>query len=336
MIFLNNRKYLYGNKLVWILGFLFSGIFSFLALRNFQWNTLMKLASKIDPWFFSFAGLSLLISIFIRAYRWRYFLPDSKVYTFHALVSGIALGYFFSNIFPGRLGDIIRPSYVSKVNKQPFPICAYSIVLERLLELVILVVIAFLLLRYNNHVINDVLNVQNAYVFMFVFAGIFILFFAKNIMLLVHNISEKLEWYFLSKSIKDILTAFEGNYTLKRIFILILLSIVIFFLDGLVYVFIFDSFHIPIGFMEKFTVMAVTSLANLFPSAPAGIGVFHYFCKVSLTMFGVNGNVAMSAAILLHAFMFFCDFILGMFVMISGSIKKIGFFKNQLIPGENS
>jgi uncharacterized protein (TIRG00374 family) len=314
----------YSNKLsmICILGFIVSGVFGFLSFRDFDWGTLKSVSRGAVPWLLTLAGLFLATSIFLRAYRWKFFLPPDMEFSYHALLSGVAIGYFFSNIFPGRMGDLLRPGYVSKASNHPFSIIFYSVVIERIFEMIMLLLFALTLLKYNG-VLADILRDKFHILYGIVFTGLLLLFFARHILSGILRISNYANFSFISKPISQIIVAFEGNFHYKRTLFLILLSVLIFFVDGLVFVYAFDALQLQVTFIGKFTTMVATSLGHLIPSAPAGVGVFHYLCKTSLMFFGVDNSVALSAAILVHAFYFLFDIIFGLFFIVSGPLKYV-------------
>jgi len=271
-----------------------------------------------------------MTSILLRAYRWKFFLPRNGGYSYYSLVCGVAIGYFFSNILPGRMGDLLRPGYVSKASNQSFHIIFYSVLMERIFELVILLLFATTLLKYNG-VLADIINGNFHILYGISFAGLFLLFFSRHILSWALRVSRNRNWNYFSKPIGEIVTAFEDNFRYTSILVLILLSFLIFLFDGLVFVFAFDALQLQVSFIGKFTTMVATSLGHLVPSAPAGIGVFHYLCKISLIFFGVDNSVALSAAILVHAFYFLFDIIIGMFFLISGPLKIIHIMNRNAI-----
>lgn len=295
-----------------ISGIVISAFFGFLAFRQFQWIDLYKAIMNVDPLLLVSSGLLMVISFNLRAYRWKFFLPQNGIFTFGSRLSGIALGYFFSNILPGRLGDLIRPAYLSRTNHQKFQICFYSIVLERVWELVLFVMLALIFFKFSSIRLMEALAL-NYYFLAVVFAtGILFLIFVRPVLRVVANLSERYKLRFIYKPVQDVLNAFNSNIYPRHFFLIIFLSIGIFFIEGLFFVCLIKSIGISIGFANGFMVMIISALSIMLPSAPAAVGVFHYFCQLSLVIFGVEKNLALSAAILIHAYMFFFDLVFAM------------------------
>lgn len=314
------KRYLNNSLILCVIGFIVSGIFGYLAFRDFQWNILKHVALGAEPWLLVIAGILILISILLKAYRWRFFLPIDKRVSYFSLASGVAVGYFFSNIFPGRMGDLLRPGYVSKANRQPFHIILYSIFIERIFEVVILVLISIMLFKYNSS-LADIISGNSYILYALVCIGLIVLIFSKYILSLISLISRVTKFNFISKPIDEIIVAFEDIFKYKRTLMLICLTFLIIFLDGMVFVCTFDALHLNVSFIGKLTTMIATSLGYLIPSAPAGIGVFHYLCQTSLHYFGVDKHIGLSAAIFVHALCFICDFVIGVFFIVFGPLR---------------
>jgi uncharacterized membrane protein YbhN (UPF0104 family) len=77
-----------------------------------------------------------------------------------------------------------------------------------------------------------------------------------------------------------------------------------------------NSPELELPLSAAYLVMTVTSLVVVLPSSPGYIGVFHYFAVLTLTtVFGVDKNIALSYAVVIHAFTYIWLIILGVFSM---------------------
>jgi uncharacterized protein (TIRG00374 family) len=310
-----------------IAGLICSAVFGYLALKNFQWNVFYAVVLSVDPWQSLLAVLALVLAFNLRAYRWNFFLPANSTFTFTSRLSAVAVGYLFQNILPGRVGDLVRPAYLAKANRQPYQICLYSVFIERVWELVILLIVALILFRFCNLLNIGKLSINSGIFLIVIIVGVLFLANTKKFLKSLIKITERLKLKFLTKIFKDILYAFNQDFKLTRIFILLILSLAVIFLEGLFFVYLIDSLNIKISFLSKFVVMMITSISLLLPTAPAGIGVFHYFCLLGLTVFGVNSSEALAGAIVIHAFIFFYDVVFGLFCIFFGPLRVSEFFK---------
>ncbi len=322
------------KKIVVLSGIVISFFFGFLAFRQFQWTALYQAIMNVDLFLLVSSSLLMIISFNLRAYRWKFFLPQNGIFTFGSRLSGIALGYFFSNILPGRLGDLIRPAYLSRINHQKFQVCFYSIVLERVWELVLFVMLALFFFKLSSIRLMEALAV-NYYFLAVVFAtGVLFLIFVRPVLRVVANLSERYKLRFIYKPVRDVLDAFTSGIHPRHFFSIIFLSIGIFIIEGLFFVCLIKSVGISIGLANGFMVMVISALSIMLPSAPAAVGVFHYFCQLSLVIFGVEKNLALSAAILIHAYMFFFDLVFALVCFALSPLRYKFFFSGDYLTKE--
>lgn len=78
----------------------------------------------------------LVASHMLRALRWRYFLaPVKQQISFRNACSGVMIGYFVNNMLP-RVGEIVRPYTMTKLEQVPVSAAFGTIVVERLIDMV--------------------------------------------------------------------------------------------------------------------------------------------------------------------------------------------------------
>jgi uncharacterized protein (TIRG00374 family) len=306
-----------------VVGIISSGIFGYLSLRNFNWEVLRQMLGSIQPLPYLISCLLWIVVFSLRAYRWRFFLPPEKRCTFGSRFSGVVLGFFFNIIFPMRVGDLIRPVYLVKANPISYKVGLYSILLERVYEVIILIIFILILLKLVSIPEINVLSIDLNLLIAIALLGMIFLFYARRILVVLQKLSFKLQLAPIAKMIGEIIEAFEMNFrfNFKRTIALIVLTAAIIFTDGLIYLFIIDSLSIQIPFVANFLVMLITAISFLLPSAPGAVGVFHYFCHIGLIAFGVDGKVALSSAIVIHATYVAVDLLAGFLCLIFGPLR---------------
>ncbi len=324
------------QKLTIAAGVLSSVFFGYLALRNFNWEIMRQTLGSIRPLPYLISCLLWIVVFSLRAYRWRFFIPPDKPCTFGSRLCGVILGYFFGIIFPFRVGDLIRPMYIVKLNPVSYKVGLYSILLERVYELVILIILVLTLLKLVAIPKIEALPVDLDLLIIVALLGIVFLFAARGILVVLKNLSSKLQLAPIAKMIGEIIDAFETNFRFhfKRTLILILLTVAIILADGMVYLFIIESLSIQIPFFANFLVMLITALSFLLPSAPGAVGVFHYFCHIGLIAFGVDSRVALSSAIVIHTTYIAVDFLAGLLCLFFGPLKLKNLKNDMIRPPE--
>ena len=92
------------------------------------------------------AGMLLVVSVLIRAYRWRLLFSQEDSVDDYFLFKSEFIGYFANNILPLRLGEIVRAVIVSDRYKLSKTYVFGTIVIERILDILAALVFGFILL----------------------------------------------------------------------------------------------------------------------------------------------------------------------------------------------
>ena len=115
---------------------LLTGIFLFFFARSVNWREVAGYLGDIDWRWVPLAVLITPIHLFTRGYRWKYLLHyEKKDVRFHNLWAGNAVGFMVTYIFPGRLGELVKPLYVArKENIRPGFVIG-TVVVERIFDI---------------------------------------------------------------------------------------------------------------------------------------------------------------------------------------------------------
>src|SRR5690606_16148124 len=88
--------------------------FIWLAFRSVDLAELQAGLKSVTFYWLPFFVPALALSHYLRAERWKLFVPDSEKKIFRStLFAGVMLGYVVNYILP-RLGEISRPVYVAR------------------------------------------------------------------------------------------------------------------------------------------------------------------------------------------------------------------------------
>jgi uncharacterized protein (TIRG00374 family) len=113
-----------------------SGLFLFLFFRRVDWGEVLRSLTEVDPLLFALS-VPLGASHFLtRALRWKYLLaPEKKGIRYGNLVAGNAVGFTVSMLFPGRVGEVVKPLYVARKEKIRPGYAVGTIVVERVFDM---------------------------------------------------------------------------------------------------------------------------------------------------------------------------------------------------------
>jgi len=290
-------KFLDTNLFNWkfILGIFVSALGLLYVFKNFELNRLLIIADRIDFTYILPAILLLFLSVYIRALRWQLLFKGNKP-SINKLFGSQLIGYFGNNIFPLRAGELLRCVFLSKHYKIPKSTILGTVVLERVLDLLgMILLLGFLLLLGENPM--DIIYL------IIVIVLITILF-----------ISHKLNFSYSGNNkilliINNIINGFKGlNYTnfLPIVFYTILIwSIYV----AMVYL-VQSSIDLNLSIINCIFILFISSLALSIPSAPGNIGTFEFSVVYAMGMIG-SSLYQLEFAIILHMVTFFPYTIIG-------------------------
>ncbi|MEX0895056.1 MAG: lysylphosphatidylglycerol synthase transmembrane domain-containing protein, partial [Balneolaceae bacterium] len=208
-----------------ILSILTAIVFIWLAFRSVDAQELWTQIQQIQLHWIPPFTLALLISHYLRAERWRLLLEDADPRPPRpTLFAGVMTGYMLNYVFP-RLGEVSRPVYVARKMKTSSGNLLGTIVLERVIDLVCLIVllvyISFSVVRKRD-VISEILGteawVSDVYIFLPAAILIFVLIAWAGYKVLIRiEKSSRNNPPFLSKFMEGAKKFWKGLISVKNV-----------------------------------------------------------------------------------------------------------------------
>lgn len=297
----------------WV-GLLISVLFLFLALRGLQITDIWEgIKSAVFIWFFP--GIFIyFLAVWMRALRWQFFLRPIKTIPIKKIFPIITIGYMGNNIFPARVGEILRSVVLKHQDEVPVSASLATIIIERIFDGVVM--LGFIILN-----LSEITIIPGTEVFAhtirtitlwssFIFFGILFLFLlvaifperTKRFLFLVIRCVIPKKW---RKNIQSITQRFiNGLHSLSSpaaVISIFLISVVIWLLETGFYWFIMLAFPFRVSFFSLMLMNGFMNLFTIIPSSPGYIGTFDAPGIAMLTAFGVNPEISASYTLLLHA-----------------------------------
>ena len=133
------------KKIIFIAGILISIICSWLFARKIEWSQL-SVALKDAKYIYIIPTLILIfVSHYLRAVRWSALIAPIKRVSVLNLFSATMIGFMANCVLPARVGEIIRPVMVAKKEKVKVTASFATVVMERIFDLLSIIVFASLL-----------------------------------------------------------------------------------------------------------------------------------------------------------------------------------------------
>jgi uncharacterized protein (TIRG00374 family) len=308
------------KKIISVLNYLFfllvGALFLWLVFRKVDLQEVLEDILKANYYWIGVAIIAGLLSHVLRAARWNILInslgyPTRLSTTFYSVMIG-----YLANLAVPRLGEVSRCGVLSKKDKIPFNGLFGTVVVERVFDMVILllIIIAVIALQLklvgafvNRTIIiplfsNVEKNIGSILIFSFLAALIVFL-----IIFLIRRYKERLKKMSLYIKIAEFFHGFvEGIKTIKNMRRKGLFLLYTFLIWTLYSSMVYTAFLALEGtdyldFGDGITVMAIGSLGIVAP-VPGGIGTYHFITKAILVeLYAVLPAAAAAYATLSHA-----------------------------------
>ena len=277
---------------------------------------------KANYWWLLPGILFMFLSLLLRAYRWKYFVEPLGHVRFMQLFSAMMIGYMANNVFPLRLGEVMRALAIGRSAKISRASAFATILVERIIDIFsLLVILGFTVLFHDFPP-----EIENAG--MLIFAGImlvviFIVFLlerTEKTLKLVDKVVSPLPVrlrHFIHKLLRSFLAGFEVFRHTHHYAAIIVQSLILWVLyAGIIYV-TFFAFNIRLQndtlLIASLVILVMISIGIMIPSSPGFVGTYHYLAMQGLALFGIPETDALSFAIVLHISNYIPITLVGMF-----------------------
>lgn len=296
------------------LGLAISAIFLFFAFRglNLQ-ETLAAIRSAEMIWIIPAIPV-YFTGLWLRAYRWKIFLRPILTTRTRKLFPIIAIGYMGNNIYPARLGEVLRAVILKQDENIPVSASLATIIIERIFDgivmlgFILLNISAINLMTHSNEIRETVDSVAAWGSGIFLAAFIVFLisaFFPGKTMMILIKIVDKMLPGKISVAVSEVIRKFfSGIQSLSsptQTANAMLITIIIWLLETGFYWIIMQAFPFNVGFGTLMLLNGFLNLFTIIPSSPGYIGTFDAPAIALLTALGIEANISAGYTLLLHA-----------------------------------
>lgn len=290
-----------------------------LAFRSARWAELAAAVRTVDWTILGLAALAALLDLFLRAVRWRKLLvPISKVSLADSF-SFLSIGALANSVLPLRAGEIIRPVLLGEKRHLSKSAVFATVVVERLLDVLALVVLALVLLL----VMPIPPAVRNTVVVLGVagLAALLVLWWVAGRLdqgdrslparLSDHRSGERprriagVELRPLLGKGWAMFQSFAGGLAVMRTPRLAASASVYTAAAwgaSLLYIWlVMAACHLDLPWTASLMVLVIVNVGAAIPSSPGGLGIVHLLAILALTPWNVEQSQALTFAIMIHA-----------------------------------
>jgi hypothetical protein len=284
---------------------LISVFFISYALKDFNYILFLNSLKNANYGYIIFAILLLIFIIFLRAVRWNFLFI--KKLDINSLYKAQLIGYMGNNIFPLRLGELLKAYYLEKKSKISKYEVLGTIILERVLDLVGLVFLFLILLNSSLFELIDPIYIKIIYsILIFTFTALLVSFKLNK----MKNFKFKNKFFLI---LNDIISGFSNINTSN--FLLSILFTILTWIGYVIVVFLVqESMYLDLNFIQCVLILFLSSIVLMIPSMPGNIGTFEGAVVYTLLLFSIEDNFGF--AFILHAVSFIPYTLLGLYYLI--------------------
>ena len=294
-----------------VLGVVISSACLWYALKDVNLSAMIETMVRVDArWVLASVGLGLM-SLVVRAIRWRLLLGTIRPVEIRPLLSATFVGMMANNLLPARLGEVVRAWVLSRREQLPVATSLASIVIERLLDVVAALAILGVCLVGLPELgggISRLLKRTGIVILMLVAVGIAGLWLVFRFREAFSRASERFslphERAWLSHGLRLLIRFIDGLCVfrdLRHVVMLAGLSLIIWGIAVASFHVLAEGFGLGLRPIQTALVFVIVLFGVAVPSAPGFVGTFHGFCVAGLGMVAeIEPTEAAAYATLLH------------------------------------
>lgn len=324
------RRFVAATKIA--VGMAVSALFLWLALRNVDVERSWRSLVRMDPVFWIGAMVLTVINHTLRTWRWAGLLDYGGAIRFRSLFSSVMISNFANNVLPLRLGELARAYSLKRRDDVPIATSLVSIVVERLFDVLSVVVLLGLLVW---------VTPQRTWVSRAAWSMLIVALLGMVALVVAYRFKEMLarkaeqskgEGDGLLRRVRRIVVvslhrAAEGAGGLKSVGALVKhsWSTMLVLVSGIIATTVcLMGYPRPgsiSGIEAAIAVHGFVSIAAIVPAAPANVGPIQYATVIALTPFGYLAEDALAFSLVYHASMFIPLTAIGLIYFLQASLN---------------
>jgi uncharacterized protein (TIRG00374 family) len=298
---------------VW-LGLAITAVAIYWTLRGVEVREVARTLARANGWLLLAMLPCQVIALWLRAVRWRYLTeplcPDGIPQG--ALFRATAVGFMLVNIFPLRIGEIVRPWLLARETGLRAPAAIGTVVIERAIDFATLAVIGGLVLLFHTQTLPVWVRTGAGLIagFGLIPLGLTLAvrldeqWTLRVAMRLLRVLPARLAGRTLDV-LAQLARGFSSLRTGREVMMVLVYSALIWgVLIAAPFWLALPALGIRLApgdaILATYTGLAFTAVAVAIPAAPGFFGVYHFACREALALFGVSPAVAVGYGTVVH------------------------------------
>ncbi|MFP4418511.1 MAG: lysylphosphatidylglycerol synthase transmembrane domain-containing protein [Chitinispirillaceae bacterium] len=295
----------FGKLIQIVIGLLIMGAALYIFLKGTNPETLLRQLSSINPLRLVTGGFLGVLSLYFRAKRWHYILPDKTDTRKTNLFPFVSIGFMVNNLVPARIGEAVRAFLLWTRNGYSATTSIGSLIVERSIDMAFygsfFVIPALFLPRLST--LRPVAWIIGAAILGFILMLTLYRLFTSRVKRLGKTVINRAPDRFRPKLLEmgsEIASTLDWLFSVKRssaIFLYTVLTSICYPMIMLVLIEPAADF----GIISALFIQAAASVGSAIPLSPGYVGTLHAVMLQGLSYLGIESDRARAIAILYHA-----------------------------------
>lgn len=291
-----------------VLGVVVSGIFLFLGFQGLELAQLWATIQTIEVGWLLAATAVYFAAAYVITWRWYYLLRPVQDVPPARLFPLVIVGYMGNNVYPLRVGEVIRAYLLNRREGTSIPSALTTILVERVfdgLTMLAFVFTALFFVQFEQAIIREGILILAV-----LFAAVLLVFFGLALRpALTRRLYTTLIGRFAPPAMRESLNRLAGNLmngleALRSPRDLLLTSgasLVSWTIEASTYWIVLRAFPFDVSFFVVLLMVGLGNLATILPTTPGYVGTFHGIVALVLRAFAVAPADAAAYAVVMHA-----------------------------------
>jgi uncharacterized protein (TIRG00374 family) len=325
--------------LIWV-GVAISIAFLFLALRGIDFQEFQRDIRQANPLWLIPGIIAYFIAVWFRAMRWSYLLrpvlpvtlgPQSSApqhLTTRQLFPIVVIGYMGNNIYPARIGELLRAYVLRRDHGVAISSSVSTILIERIVDGIVMVAFVLIGLQVAPNVSALVTRVVGLASIGFGLATAVFIWFAlapQAAEQMARAVIERLTPQRFHDRLFGVVQRFvQGARSLRSpadLIVIVALSVLVWLIETVKYWCVAQAFDLAVPFAGLMLVNGMSNLFTIIPGAPGAVGTFDAGGILGMTALGVERSMAAAYVLTLHVVLWLPVTLLGGYFMLREGLR---------------
>jgi len=309
-------------------GLVVSAFFAWLAFRSMDSAALFDAFGEIQLIYLPLAVLVYFVAAYLLGWRWHFLLRPIQTIHPHRLTSLVFIGYMGNNIYPARIGELIRAYVLKRRYGVAYAPSLAVILVERVFDglvLVSFVLLASRLVIFEDALLRTVITFTTPVFFGGVAVFVFFALRPDRAQAIYQPLIKRLTPARLRPKLLHLADTFmQGLLALRDPRLLALTfaaSFASWTIEASTYWIVLRAFDFEVSFFVLMLVMGLANLTTILPSTPGYVGTFHGVVVLTLTAFGVADSTAGAYALVMHMVLWLPVTVTGAILLLAGGLS---------------